>query len=80
MPLYEEFLAEQQHVATTPDNKVRVQTCLLGSFLPCSVFSNISAFRGFWDKLESAMGHETSFLGFDWGKERLSVSIYFKVY
>ena len=74
MPFYEDYMAGQRDVTTTPDNKVRIQICVLGSFLP--VFGDISIFRGLWSNLGSVMGHEASFLGFNWGKERLSVSTF----
>ena len=44
MPFYEGYMAGQQHVMTTPDNKVRVQISVLGVFFP--VFGNISVLRG----------------------------------
>ena len=45
-----------------------------GSFLP--VFEDISIFRSLWSNLGSVMGLEASFLGFNWGKERLLVSTF----
>ena len=75
MPFYEEHMAGQQHCVTTPDNKVRAQICVLGYFLP--VFGNISVLRRLWGPLGAAMGQEVAFLGFNWLKERLSVSIRF---
>ena len=73
MPFYEDYLAGQRNVVNSPDNMVRVQICVLASFLP--VFCDISVFRGLWSNLGIVMGHEASFLGFIWGKERLSVGI-----
>ena len=74
MPFYEDYMAGQRDVTTTPDNRVRVQICVLGFFLP--VFGDISVFRGLWSNLGSVMGHEASFLGFNCRKERLSVSTF----
>ena len=75
MPFYEDDMAGQQHCATTPDSKFRAQICVLGYFLP--IFGNLSVLRRLWAPLGAAMGQEAAFLGFNWGKERLSVSIRF---
>ena len=71
-PFYEDYIAGQRNVVTSPDNRVRVQICVLGSFLP--VFGDLSVFRGLWRNLGIVMGQEASYLGFKWGKEQLSVS------
>ena len=73
LPFYHEFMAGAQHMASSSDNRARVQISILGHYLP--TFGDIRALRGLWKDIGVVVNHQALFKDFNWGKERLSVSI-----
>ena len=73
LPFYHEFMAGAQHMASSSDNRARVQISILGHYLP--TFGDIRALRGLWKDIGVVVNHQALFADFNWGKERLSVSI-----
>ena len=73
LPFYHEFMAGAQHMASSSDKKARVQISILGHYLP--TFGDIRALRGLWKDIGVGVNHQALFADFNWGKERLSVSI-----
>ena len=73
LPFYHEFMAGAQHMTSSPDNRARVTISILGHYLP--TFGDIRALRGLWKDIGVVVNHQALFKDFNWGKERLSVSI-----
>ena len=71
LPFYHEFMAGAQHVASSSDNRARVQISILGHYLP--TFGDIRALRRLLKDIGVVVNHQALFTDFNWGKERLSV-------
>ena len=71
LPFYYEFMAGAQQMASSSDNRARVQISILGHYLP--TFGDIRAFRRLWKGIGVVVNHQALFTDFNWGKERLSV-------
>ena len=75
LPFYVEFMAGNDHMTSSSDNRVRVQISILGHFL--LAFGNVGSLRSLWRDIGVAVNHQSLFADFNWGKERLTVSISF---
>ena len=67
-------MSGQVSVGSLSDEKIRVQLSVFLKYLPVS--GNLSFLRGFWDDIGTVTNHQTAFIDYDWGTERLSVSSY----
>ena len=72
-PYYHEFMSGGGPLASSETEMLRVQLSVFLKFVPSN--GNLSFLRSFWDDVGTAVNHQTSFVGYDWGAERLSVSI-----
>ena len=72
LPFYDEFMAGHDHMASSSENRVRVQISILGHALP--TFGNLGTLRELWKDIGVVVNHQSLFTDFNWGKERLSVS------
>ena len=72
LPFYDEFMAGHDHMASSSENRVRVQISILGHALP--TFGNLGTLRELWKDIGVVANHQSLFTDFNWGKERLSVS------
>ena len=72
LPFYDEFMAGHAHMASSSENRVRVQISILGHALP--TFGNLGTLRELWKDIGVVVNHQSLFTDFNWGKERLSVS------
>ena len=70
---YEEFMAGSQHMASSSANRARVQISVLGQNIPS--FGDIRALGGLWKDIGVVVNHQAWFADFNWGKERITVSI-----
>ena len=71
LPFYHEFMAGAQHMASSSDNRARIQIFILGHYLP--TFGDIRALRRLRKDIGVVVNHQALFTDFNLGKERLSV-------
>ena len=74
-PFYDEYIQGTDYLASSSDNRVRIQVSVLGNYLKS--YGDISTLRNFWRDIGVVVNHQSLFTDFDWRKERLSVSISF---
>ena len=72
LPFYEDYIRETDYMASSSDNRARIQISVLGNYLRS--FGDISTLRNFWRDVGVIVNHQSLFTDFDWSKERLSVS------
>ena len=72
LPFYDEYLQGTDYMASSSENRVRVQISVLGNYLRS--YGDISTLREFWRDIGVVVNHQSLFTNFDWSKERLSVS------
>ena len=73
LPFYDEVMAGKDHMTSSSESRARVQISILGHFLPS--FGDIGSSRSLWRDIGVVVNHQVLFSDFNWGKERLSVSI-----
>ena len=73
LPFYDEYLSGMDYMASSSDNRARVQLSVLGRFLP--TYGDIEVLKRFWSDVGVIVNHQAIFTDFDWSKERLIVSI-----
>ena len=74
LPFYDEYAQGVDYMASSSDNRVRVQMSVLGNYLRS--YGDISTLRNLWRDVGVVVNHQSLFTDFDWSKERLSVSIF----
>ena len=74
LPFYDEAMAGNTHMTSSSESRVRVQISILGHFLPN--FGDIRSLRSLWKDIGIVVNHQALFSDFNWGKERLSVSLH----
>ena len=72
-PFYDEFMAGAQHMTSSSSNRARVQISVLAHYIP--TFGDIRALRVLWKDIGVVVNHQALFADFNWGKERITVSI-----
>ena len=72
LPFYEDYIRGTDYMASSSDNRARIQISVLGNCLRS--FGDISTLRNFWRDVGVIVNHQSYFTDFDWSKERLSVS------
>ena len=72
LPFYDDFMAGHDHMASSSENRVRVQISILGHASP--TFGNLGTLRELWKDIGVVINHQSLFTDFNWGKERLSVN------
>ena len=79
LPFYDEYLSGKDYMASSSDNRARVQLSVLGRFLP--TYGDLEVLKRFWSDVGVIVNHQALFTDFDWSKERLTVSIlYYSVH
>ena len=73
LPFYDDYLSGMDYMASSSDNRARVQLSMLGRFLP--TYGDIEVLKRFWSNVGVIVNHQALFTDFDWSKERLTVSI-----
>ena len=71
LPFYEEYMAGTDYMASSSDNRAKIQISVLCRFLVH--YGDIDVLKGFWSDVGVIVNHQALFLDFNWGKERLSV-------
>ena len=72
LPFYDEFMAGEDHMSSSSENRARIQISVLGRFIPS--YGDIDILRGFWRDIGVVVNHQSLFTDFNWTKERLTVS------
>ena len=66
LPFNHEFMTGAQHMASSSDNRARVQISILGHYLP--TFGDIRALRRLWKDIGVVVNHQELFTDFSWVK------------
>ena len=72
LPFYDEYMAGEDHMSSSSENRARIQISVLGRFIP--TYGDIDVLRGFWRDIGVVVNHQSLFTDFNWTKERLTVS------
>ena len=72
LPFYDEFMAGEDHMSSSSENRARIQISVLGRFI--LTYGDIEILRGFWRDIGVVVNHQSLFTDFNWTKERLTVS------
>ena len=72
LPFYDEYIQGTDYMASSSENRVRIQISVLGNYLRSQ--GDISILKSFWRDVGVIVNHQSLFTDFNWSKERLSVS------
>ena len=72
-PFYEDFVRGRTAPLATPESRARTQLVLVADFIQSH--GDITVLRNMWAKISSVTDHQASLCDFDWGEERMTVSI-----
>ena len=72
LPFYDEFMAGTGYMSSSSENRARVQLSVVAKFLP--THGDLEVLKSFWSDVGVIVNHQSLFMDFNWGKERISVS------
>ena len=72
-PFYEDFIRGRTTPLVTPESRARTQLSMVADFIQS--YGDITVLRSMWAKISSVTDHQASLCDFDWGEERMTVSI-----
>ena len=72
-PFYDDFIRGRTTPLVTPESHAKTQLCLVGEFIPSH--GDLSVLRNMWEKVSSFTDNQAALCDFDWGDERVTVSI-----
>ena len=72
-PFYDDFLKGSSTALVTPDSRAKTQICLISDFIQTQ--GDLSLLRNLWARISSITNYQATLCDFDWGEERLTVSI-----
>ena len=75
-PFYDDFIRGRSTPLVTPESRARTQLCLIGEYIP--THGDLSVLRNMWAKISSFTDYQAALCDFDWGEERVTVSISLK--
>ena len=64
-------MAGMDHMSSSSDDRARVQLSVLAKVFPSN--GDLEVLKSFWSDVGVIVNHQTLFIDFNWGKERLSV-------
>ena len=73
-PFYEDFIRGTTSALVTQEARVKTQLCLVGDFM--KTLGDLSVLRNLWARMGAFTNHQATVCDFDWGEERISVSIF----
>ena len=76
-PFYEDFIRGRTTPLVTPESRARTQLCMVADFI--QHHGDIAILRNMWAKISSFTDHQAALCDFDWGEERMTVSIIFSL-
>ena len=74
-PFYEDFIQGRTAPLITPESRAKTQLGMVADFIQSH--GDIAILRSMWAKISSVTDHQVSLCDFDWGEERMTVSIIF---
>ena len=72
-PVYDDFV-RGRNPPITPESRTRTQLCIVSDFLQTQ--GDLSILENLWARVSSLTDHQAALCDFDWGDERMSVSIF----
>ena len=72
-PFYEDFVRGRTTPLVTPESRARTQLSMVADFIQS--YGDITILRSMWAKISSITDHQASLCDFDWGEERMTVSV-----
>ena len=73
-PFYEDFVRGRSTPLITPESRARTQLNMVADFIQSH--GDIAILRSMWAKISSFTDHQASLCDFDWGEDRMTVSIF----
>ena len=73
LPFYEKYMSGTDHMASSSDNRARIQLSVLERFLPH--YGHLEVLKAFCNDVGVIVNHQALFTDFNWSQERLTVSI-----
>ena len=73
-PFYEDFVRGRTTPLLTPESRARTQLSMVADFIQSH--GDIAILRSMWAKISSFTDHQASLCDFDWGEDRMTVSIF----
>ena len=73
LPFYEEYMSGTDYMASSSDNRARIQLSVLGRFL--THYGDLEVLKAFWNDVGVIVNHQALFTDFNWSRERLTVSL-----
>ena len=74
-PFYDDFLKGSSTALVTPDSRTKTQICIISDYI--QTHGDLSLLRNLWARIGSFTNYQATLCDFDWGEERLTVSIVF---
>ena len=72
-PFYDDFLKGSSTALVTPDSRAKTQICIISDYI--QTHGDLSLLRNLWARIGSFTNYQATLCDFDWGEERLTVSI-----
>ena len=73
-PFYDDFMKGHTTALVTPEARDKTQICFVADFIKTQ--GDLSLLRNLWARVSSFTNYQASLCDFDWGEERLTVSIH----
>ena len=73
-PFYEDFVRGRTTPLITPESRARTQLSMVADFIQSH--GDIAILRSMWAKISSFTDHQASLCDFDWGEDRMTLSIF----
>ena len=76
-PFYEDYIKGSTTALVTLESRAKTQLCLVSEFVKTQ--GDLMVLRNLWSRMGSFTNHQATVTDFDWGEERMTVSIIFPV-
>ena len=73
-PFYDDSMKGHTTALVTPEARAKTQICIVTDFIKTQ--GDLSLIRNLWARVSSFTNYQASLCDFDWGEERLTVSIH----
>ena len=72
-PFYEDFVRGRTTPLINPESRASTQLCIVADYI--QYHGDIALLRSMWAKISSFTDHQAALCDFDWGEERMTVSV-----
>ena len=72
-PFYDDFIKGSPFALVTPNSRAKTQNCINSDYM--QTHGDLSLLRNLCARISSFTNYQSTLCDFDWGKERLTVSI-----